>query len=215
MEGTRGATAASAASVFLLFADRLVPKKKVTTRGVQVPGKKTKVQMGPLARLLVACSLWSMREQGVLTLTLAREALGGLSGTKPVSVVRVEPTGKEATSIERDVCGLIPAEGTTARAITSALVGGSSEVPEWDVIRWFIISAAEEGFVDVDFSFFKTDVRPVAERAANAEAAFLRSVRRGRRSRSANPIWPRSCSTIARLASTPSGSTTHPPSSVL
>ena len=170
MEGTRGATAASAASVFLLFADRLVPKKKVTTRGAQVPGKKTKVQMGPLARLLVACSLWSMREQGVLTLTLAEESLG-LSGTKPKAVVRVEPTGKEATSIERDVCALIPAE-TTAHAVASALVGRGSEVPEWDVIRWFIICASAEGFVDVDFSLFKTGVRPVAERAADAEVAF-------------------------------------------
>ena len=95
MEGTRGATEASAASVFLLFADRLVPKKKAWIRGAQVPGKKTKVQMGRVARLLVVSSLWSMREQGVLTLTLDQEALGGLSGTKPKTVVRVEPTGKE------------------------------------------------------------------------------------------------------------------------
>lgn len=169
---TGSGTAPSKASLVLLFADQIVPAKTAVTRGVQVPGKEAKVQMAALARLLMACSLWSMREQGVVSVDLRQEERKGLLRKKTISAVHVEPTGKQAVGVERTVHALIPDQGATALAVTKKLVARSSAIPAADVIKWFTKLAEIEGLVAVDEGFMKDKVHPVPERVAGLEPAF-------------------------------------------
>jgi len=143
------AGATSTASLFVLFADEVAPRDKAMKRGFTVPGKDVKVQEVALAQLLAAGTLWSMREQGLVSLAVVAEERKSLFGrTKTSTVVRVERTGKEAPGIDGLAAKMVPAEGTSAWRVAASLVGQKSQHPGAQLVSRMILLAAEEGVVE-------------------------------------------------------------------
>jgi hypothetical protein len=169
------AGATSTASLFLLFADQVVPKDKAMTRGFQVPGTDVKVQLVALARLLAAATLWSMRERGLVSVDLVHEERKGLFGKKKTStVVRVERSGKEGRGIDGLVTRMVPDEGTTAWRVTASLVGQKSQQPGAQLLSRLIVLAGEEGVVEAEVNKWTSTKAhpPSTERVAELEPVF-------------------------------------------
>jgi hypothetical protein len=58
--------------VFYLFADRIVPKHPMLVEGTSIPCTEAKVQKGALAVRLLSSAFWSLRQQGVIEIEVAK-----------------------------------------------------------------------------------------------------------------------------------------------
>jgi hypothetical protein len=62
----------SAPVIFYLFADRIVPKHAPLVEGTSVPCTEVRMQKGALAVRLLSSAFWSLRQQGVIEIEVAR-----------------------------------------------------------------------------------------------------------------------------------------------
>ncbi len=111
----------SAGTLCYVFADRIAPVVAGRAAHVVAPGgnPETRVDLRAVAVLVAAVTLWDMREQGLLSLTLAPEQPSG--GTRRIDVA-IRPGPGQQTAQEQVTVVAIAMDAVTVDAVLSAWV---------------------------------------------------------------------------------------------
>ena len=116
----------SVSTLLYLFADRIVPRDTAWTTGVEVPCAGVKVQRRPLAALMFAAAFFSLRQQGLVELSL---------GTRRALFVPNQAV---------NVTGVAGAERPALEGAVLAHLTATTEDHVYEIIRrWFRTSAAD------------------------------------------------------------------------
>jgi hypothetical protein len=116
----------SPTALLYLGADRIAPKDKKLSMGIEVPGKGVSVDLKSLSGILVASAVWSLRESGAAT--VQAEQKKGLFGSK--TRVAVRPGGGEPRSdLEKALVANIQDKDPYARGLVYRWLGDESMSP--------------------------------------------------------------------------------------
>ncbi|HVW33377.1 MAG TPA: hypothetical protein VHL53_12620 [Acidimicrobiia bacterium] len=166
--------------VIALFADRLVPAKGgMLDQGMDAPLTGARISVKPLAELLLAATLWDLRESGAVGFSV--EAKKGLLRAKKVLRIERRSGTPGVGGIAAGVLGAIDAGADSPKDVVRRWLGGSRANPWGDVVTAGLIEVAAGGLGDLDDSG-KSKMKSVlgavpklvadAARAADLEPAF-------------------------------------------
>ena len=130
-------------TLFYLFADRVAPKDKVTTEGLEVPCRGVKVQKKALVATAFAAAFVHLRDQGLIGLELQQKKVLFVK-TRKVVVTRVgEATrpGLEGAVLE----GLGPKATATVDEVIRRWFGGDEFSPFDHVLDAIAAEALDAG----------------------------------------------------------------------
>lgn len=116
----------SPTALLYLGADRIAPKDKKLSAGIEVPGKGVSVDLKSLSGILVASALWSLRESGAAA--VQAEQKKGLFGSKSRVAVR-RGSGEPHSDLEKALVANIQDKDPYARGLVYRWLGDESMSP--------------------------------------------------------------------------------------
>ena len=132
----------SRAGLLFLFADRAVPRSRVSSRmrgqaGAPVPCTDRLVQLWPFERLLVVWALWELVADGYATTEFAPGMRSLVPGRPAKPVLNLVPTDKvpERLSLAASLAAAIPPGGTSATNVVLNWTTERDPLPVFGVLR--------------------------------------------------------------------------------